>query len=148
MIASLTFDKIGSLREDSNGNFFVGPYIDSMATAYPKHKGAVYNGLDSCNKGPFTSVSDWYRAMALLNRKFALEDPEEDEEDRAATVGNYELLAEFADKIVIEEFDHGPFVINHNDLTVQNILVGRFIHSLFLSSKNNTTVYILTKFFF
>lgn len=60
--------------------------------------------------------------MAELNRKSALEDPEE-EGDRDVTVAEYELLAELADKIIIKEFESGPFIINHNDLTVQNILV-------------------------
>lgn len=60
--------------------------------------------------------------MAELNRKSALEDPEE-EGDRDVTVAEYELLAELSDKIIIKEFESGPFVINHNDLTVQNILV-------------------------
>ena len=113
---------MGSLREDPNGNFFVGPYVDQNGTAYPKHRAAVYNTLSNCYKGPFSSVSDWYNAMAELNRKFALEDPEE-EFDRDVTVAEYELLAELSENIIIEKFQDGPFVINHNDLTVQNMLV-------------------------
>ncbi|OQD77545.1 hypothetical protein PENDEC_c002G04149 [Penicillium decumbens] len=60
--------------------------------------------------------------MAESNRKSAVEDPEE-EEDRDVTVAEYELLAELSMDIVVEEFQNGPFVIDYNDLTVQNILV-------------------------
>lgn len=110
------------MREDSNGSFFVGPYVDSSGTAYPKQRAAAYKALSARYKGPFPSVLDWYDAMAELNRKSALEDPEE-EGDRDVTVAEYELLAELSDKIIVDEFKSGPFVINHNDLTVQNILV-------------------------
>lgn len=60
--------------------------------------------------------------MAELNRKSALQDPEEGS-DRDITVAEYELLTELSDNIIVEEFRSRPFVINHNDLTVQTILV-------------------------
>ncbi|CRG89677.1 hypothetical protein PISL3812_06716 [Talaromyces islandicus] len=91
-LVSLKFDKIGCLREDSKGKFFVGAYYETNATAYPQHKA------------------------------YALGDLEEDG-DREETVADYELLAELAGHFVIPEFKDGPFVINHNDLTIQNILV-------------------------
>ena len=59
--------------------------------------------------------------MTVLNRKSTLQDPDEDEKDIA--IAEYELLAELSDKVIVEEFETGPFVINHNDLTIQNILV-------------------------
>jgi hypothetical protein len=64
-------------------------------------------------------------AISRLNRKFAIEDPEE-EGDRDESVAEYELLAEMAPKIVVKGFENGPFVINHNDLTLQNILVRKY----------------------
>lgn len=82
----------------------------------------MYETLSSHHKGPFSSVSDWYNAMAELNRKSALQDPEEGS-DRDITVAEYELLTELSDNIIVEEFRSRPFVINHNDLTVQTILV-------------------------
>jgi hypothetical protein len=83
----------------------------------------VYHSLEPSHlRGPFSSVSAWYNAMAELNRKFALGDPEE-EGSKEETVVDYELLAELVDSFVIQDFASGPFVINHNDLTVQNILV-------------------------
>ncbi|WEW61271.1 hypothetical protein PRK78_006761 [Emydomyces testavorans] len=121
-LASLKFDKIGSLQENPEGNFFIGPYIDPSSTAYPKHRAKTYQSLIPEHKGPFSSISSWDNAMAELNRQTALGDPE-DEEYRAETVADYEILAEFSDRIVVKEFSHGPFVINHSDLTVQNILV-------------------------
>jgi hypothetical protein len=122
LLASLKFDKIGCLREDSNGNFFIGAYTETHATAYPQHKAVAYSQLDVHHQGPFSPATDWYSAMAELNRKYAVGDPEE-EVDRDKTVADYELFAELADHFVIPEFKDGPFVINHNDLTVQNILV-------------------------
>lgn len=118
----MNFDKIGSLREDSNGDFFIGPYIDPNATAYPDYRAAAYNELSPGFKGPFTSISDWYNAMTELNRKSAL-NVLEDEGEKDEILADYEILAEFADVIAIEEFRNGPFVVNHNDLTIQNILV-------------------------
>ena len=59
--------------------------------------------------------------MAGLNRDSTLKVPDEDDKDVA--VAEYELLMELSGNIIIEEFERGPFVINHNDLTVQNILV-------------------------
>ena len=110
------------MREDSEGNFYVGPYVDSNGTAYPRYKAEAYKSLGPENHGPFESTSDWYAAISQLNRQFTLEDPEE-EGDRDESVAEYELLAEFAPKIVVEEYANGPFVINHNDLTLRNILV-------------------------
>ena len=121
-LASFKFDGIGSLREDPNGDFFVAPFVDSTGTAFPKHKVVIYEKLDFSQRGPFHSTSEWYRAVAQLNRQFSLTNPEE--EARAEAVGDHELLSEFSDRVVLKEYDHGPFVIHHNDLTVQNILVG------------------------
>lgn len=137
----MKFSKIGSLREDPKGNFFVGPYVDPSGTAYPKHRAAVYEALNPRYKGPFSSVSDWYNAMAELNRNFALKDPEL-ESDREATLADYELLAELSGKIVVEEYRNGPFVINHNDLTVQNILVGTIL--AFRSQEKPANIFRLT----
>lgn len=41
-LTSLKFDKIGSLREDSNGSFYIAPYVDPIMTAYPKYKAARF----------------------------------------------------------------------------------------------------------
>lgn len=120
--ASFKFDKIGSLGEDSNGNFFVGPYVDIMDTASQKQRTQTYQSPSPHHKGPFSSTSDWYAAMSELNRKSAIEDPDE-EEDKDVNVAQFELLAELSRDIIVEKFNDGPFVINHNDLTVQNILV-------------------------
>jgi hypothetical protein len=132
--ASLKFDKIGCLREDPDGGFFVAPYTETNATAFPQYKTITYNKLSPQQKGPFTSISGWYNSMAELNRKFALGDPEE--EDRDETVADYELLAELAEHFVIPEFEHGPFVLNHNDLTIQNILVSFISSSCFREGQN------------
>lgn len=46
--------------------------------------------------------------MARLNRECALGDPEEDNDGRVSSAGDYKLHAEFTDQVVIEEFDTGP----------------------------------------
>lgn len=119
-LASLTFESIGTLREDSQGNFFVGPYIDST-TAYPEARAAAYRTMDVKDHGPFSTITQFYDAISRLNIKFAESDPEE--EDRENTVIEYKMMRNMAPKFVIEAFDRGPFVINHSDLTIQNILV-------------------------
>jgi len=116
-----TFDKIGTLKRDSQGNFHVGPYVDPNGTAYPRVKASIYRSMDAKYHGPFCTISDFYRGMSQLNIRYALEDPEE--EDRDVAVAEYKLLQEMSPKFIIEAFDKGPFVINHNDLTIQNILV-------------------------
>lgn len=136
MAAALKFDKIGSLQEDSNGDFFVGPYVDSNGTAYPKAKAEAYMSLESHHRGPFATTSDWYDAMALSQRNFVLADPEE--ESRDSSIAEYELLAEFAPKIVSAAYEKGPFVVNHNDLTPQNILVrGKMLSLRFRTTMAN-----------
>lgn len=124
VVAALPFDKIGALCEGSDGNFFVGPYIDSTGTAFPKYKAEAYKSLKPQHRGPFTSTSAWYRGIARLNRKCVLGDPDPEMEDiRDKTIAEYELLAEFVPRIALKAFAKGPFVITHNDLTPRNILV-------------------------
>lgn len=69
---------------------------------------------------------NWYNATTELNQTCALQDSEE-EDERDRTVTEYELLAELSDKIIAKEFRSGPFVIDHNDLMVQNILVRKYL---------------------
>lgn len=75
----------------------------------------MYKALSSRHKGPFTSVSDWYNAIRSWTESLLRCLPK--------TVADYEILAKLSDNIIVEGFRSGPFVINHNDLTVQNILV-------------------------
>jgi hypothetical protein len=121
-------DRIGSLREDSEGNFFVAEYVDPNWTAYPEERAAAYQKLDLRDRGPYPTISDFYAAISRLNRKYALEDP--DDEDKDETIAEYEVLAEMTSKMVIDEFENGPFVPLHNDLTTQNILVSFLLHTL------------------
>ncbi|KAK2754782.1 hypothetical protein FQN54_006675 [Arachnomyces sp. PD_36] len=114
--------QLGSLREDSDGNFFVGPFVDSTGTAHPQCKAEMYQSLKPQHRGPYKSTSAWYRGMASLNRRYALVDPDEDD-TRDETVAQYEILTELAPRIISKTFNKGPFVIHHNDLTTQNILV-------------------------
>lgn len=125
-LASLKFDKIGSLREDANGNFFVGPYNETNVTAHQQNKAVAYNQLEPHHQGPFSSIPDWYNAMAEFNRKYAVVAMVQNREE---LVADYELLAELADHFVIPEFKDGPFVIDHNNLSIDNIFVSYHLFS-------------------
>lgn len=128
--ASLKFDKIGSLREDSDGGFFVVAFADS-STAYPKARASAYNKLSKSKQGPFSSIQEFYDAMSDLNDLHISEDPEsEDEEEKEVTekendVLQYRQLREMAPNFIVDAFCNGPFVINHDDLTARNILVSK-----------------------
>jgi hypothetical protein len=124
-LASLKFDKIGTLREDPDGDFFVAEYSD-MYTAYPEERASAYNKLRKNKKGPFSSISEFYDAMSDLNDLSVQEDPkshDEEETDKELEVLQYKQLREMASNFIVDSFNNGPFVINHDDLTIQNILV-------------------------
>jgi len=79
-LASLTFDKIGSLREDSRGRFFVAEYVDPNTTAFPEERAMVFKNLESRYRGPFSTVSEFYHASCLLGKAHARTDPEGNDE--------------------------------------------------------------------
>ncbi|PGH27629.1 hypothetical protein AJ80_00642 [Polytolypa hystricis UAMH7299] len=95
-IAPLKFGKIGSPQEDSERNFFVGPY-----------QGARH----------IQRTKQW--CIVPLGRTNILK-----------KMGNIELrqshIMSFSQNSRAGKFKNGPFMINHNDLTVQNVLVGFF----------------------
>ena len=132
-LATLKFDKIGALREDSNGGFFVAAYSDS-ATAFPKERVSAYNKLTKHKQGPFSSISEFYEAMSDLNDLYANEEfkswnedetngEDEDEIDKEVLALEYRQLRKMAPAFTVDAFQNGPFVINHDDLSPQNILV-------------------------
>ncbi|KAL9081413.1 MAG: hypothetical protein Q9157_000132, partial [Trypethelium eluteriae] len=119
--ASLTFDKIGSLRENSSGSFFVTEYVDPNTTAFPKERTAAFKSLEPKYRGPFSTVSDLYHASCLLGKAHVPIDPEK--VCREETIEDFETLDKMRSRLRIAEYEYGPFVLFHNDLTVQNILV-------------------------
>ncbi|KAI9824658.1 MAG: hypothetical protein M1826_007297 [Phylliscum demangeonii] len=125
-LATLKFDKIGTLREDADGRFFIAAFADT-STAYPKQRASAYSKLAKAKQGPFSSISDFYEAMSDLNDIFVDEDAEsEDEEemtDKELARLQYQQLRGMAPKFILDDFQNGPFVINHDDLTGPNILV-------------------------
>ena len=120
-LASLKFDKIGSLREDSRGSFFVTEYVDPNTTACSEEQVMAFKSLESRYRGPFSTVSDFYHASCLLGKAHARTDPEEEYPEE--TIEDLETLDKMIPKFQIDEYENGPFVLFHNDLTVQNILV-------------------------
>lgn len=128
-LASLKFDKIGSLREDSDGGFSVVAFADS-ATGSSKARASAYNKLAKSKQGPFSSIPEFYDAMSDLNDLNVNEDPEsedeeEEETDRENRVLQNKQLREMAPHFIIDAFCNGPFVIHHDDLTTGNILVSK-----------------------
>ncbi|KAI9814083.1 MAG: hypothetical protein M1826_002328 [Phylliscum demangeonii] len=125
-LATLKFDKIGSLREASDGGFFIAAFADT-STGDPKERASAYSKLAKEKQGPFSSISAFYEAMSDLNDVFVKEDAEsEDEEeatDKELVASQYQQLRGMAPKFILADYQNGPFVINHNDLTGQNILV-------------------------
>lgn len=57
-----------------------------------------------------------------IEPQIVLEDPEL-EEYRVESVGHYEVLAKSTDKFINEGFNDEPFVIHHNDLDMENVLI-------------------------
>lgn len=73
-------------------------------------------------------MTSFYHAQCLLGKKHAQSNPEE--EDLDETLEDFETLDAMIPKFRIDEYENGPFVVAHNDLTVQNILVSLQIHRI------------------
>jgi len=87
----------------------------------------AFKSLESSYRGPFSTVSEFYHASCLLGKAHARTDPKEESPEQA--IEDFETLNKMIPKLRIDEYENGPFVLFHNDLTVQNILVS-------ISSKN------------
>ena len=63
--------------------------------------------------------------MSDLNDLYTNEAPESEDEDEQEVdeVLLYQQLREIAPSFIVDGFNNGPFVIHHDDLTTQNILV-------------------------
>ena len=95
----------------------------------------MFKSLESCDRGPFSTVTSFYHAQCVLGKEHAQINPEE--EDIGETVEDFETLDVMIPKFRINDYENGPFVVAHNDLTVQNILVSLQIHSDPEDSPNN-----------
>jgi hypothetical protein len=121
-IATCTFDKIGSLRESPEGGFYLTAYVDAFI-AYPEAKASAYHALMEEQRGPYSSVSQFYQAMADLNDHYVLLEPEIEPEEKETDRAMYREVGQLAPAFIVPALDHGPFVISHDDLAPQNILV-------------------------
>lgn len=99
-------------------------YIDSVATAVSQERVIAYNNLSPADRGPYPTISAFYAAVACLNVATALEEAHLAQHDQL--VAEYAILAEMSGRMVMKEYEHGPFVPGHNDLASQNILVRFF----------------------
>jgi len=119
MTARHQFNRIGALRETPTGEFTVVEYSDPFFTAYPEDRASAFARLPI--RGPYESISEFYSCISKLNLSQASSGPVDEYGPRA--IADYEALANMASEFVLPEFEAGPFVIGHNDLSVENILV-------------------------
>ncbi|KAJ6003369.1 hypothetical protein N7451_005916 [Penicillium sp. IBT 35674x] len=114
-LTCLPFDKIGSLREGPDGEYFVGSVLHPAYARF-KEKTSIYHGFEPHLKGPYSSTAEYYGAAAKLGRAFSLvdpcyEDPELDPDCMYEVAGEYELFTEFQGKIINEKYANGPFYL-------------------------------------
>lgn len=119
-VAAFKFDKIGSIREHpgvSSGPFYVNEYYDG-GLSYPIRRAKVYEQCPS--QGPFNIVAEYHSSDLLdLNDRCAQEDKDDDGSYTTA-VANCRFLHS---TLSLPEYETSPFVLNHNDLSANNILV-------------------------
>jgi len=126
-VASLQFDKIGSLREQpaGSGSFCIGEYFDA-GIVYPQERGEIYDA--SSFKGPFSTVSEYHSAILSLNENYAVVDKEDEDGDYLRSVQQCRLLQP---KMSLPQYENGPFVVHHDDLSSSNLLVRLSSHTFF-----------------
>ena len=130
-IAAQKFPMIGSLREGADGEFFVGPWIHPTNTAHPDEKARGYKRLGREKRGPFTNVRHFHDAMLELALLYVEKQypPGSTDPDGLKLPGKFKLMRTLADYFGFDMFQDGPFCISHDDMDVQNILVGLFTHN-------------------
>ena len=100
-----------------SGIFIVAEYFDA-GTLFPQERGDIYEA--SPFKGPFNTVSEFHSVLLSLNHDYALVDTEDENGEFLLSVGQCRLAEP---KISLPQYESGPFVINHDDLSSSNILV-------------------------
>ena len=120
----MRFDKIGSLQENpvGSGNFEVGEYYNA-AILYPQARGQIYEA--SLSKGPFSTTSDFQAALMSLNEKYAGIDGIDEDREYLRSVQQTRLLC-LRPEISPPQYENGPFVLGHDDLSSSDILVSLF----------------------
>ncbi|KAG7442348.1 uncharacterized protein BT62DRAFT_936188 [Guyanagaster necrorhizus] len=113
-LMNIRLPQIGSLFQDLHGQFFVGP----MTTMQFGENGQVPPDPHRC--GPFLSVSEWLIAVASGYLKFSPRVPHtEQKQNRMKSVIN-----EIRGSDLVRD-DATPFVLDHVDFSMQNILIHR-----------------------
>ena len=122
LLKHFRFDKICCLQEQpvGSGAFCVGEYFDA-GILFPEARGQIYEA-SSC-KGPFSTVSEFHSTLLSLNENFATVDEEVDDGAYLRSVQQCRLIQP---KVSLSQYERGPFVLNHNDLSSANVLVRSF----------------------
>ena len=115
----MQFDKIGCLQEQpvGSGAFCVGEYFDA-GILFPQARGQIYEA-SSC-KGPFSTISEFHSALFSLNENFAAVDEEDDDDAYLRSVQQCRLIQP---KVSLPQYESGPFILNHDNLSSANFLV-------------------------
>lgn len=127
------------MHEDEDGTFTVEEYFDPIWIGCSSERAKVFKSLRKCDRGPYDSITAYYLGIAELNYQQALAGPPEVYGPEGVDL--YETLADMTLCIALPEFEKGPFVIAHNDLTLQNILVS--LRSLVSCTRELTNLWVL-----
>lgn len=104
------FDRIGSLYESSPGNFFVGPLADLQCNEFCMN--GAHSDLFLAQQSPYRTVMEYCLDMANMRLLFeSLNKPAVTERFAAMW-----LFRSLLPALVINDFDHGPFVLRHGNL--------------------------------
>jgi hypothetical protein len=100
-----------------SGTFIVAAYHDA-GILFPQERGEIYEA--SPFKGPFSTVSEFHSVLLSLNHDYVLVNTEDENGEFLLSVGQCRLAQP---KISLPQYENGPFVVNHDDLSSSNILV-------------------------
>ncbi|KAJ5560589.1 hypothetical protein N7513_002988 [Penicillium frequentans] len=101
-LTCLPFDKIGSLQEGPDGEFFVGSVLHPAYARF-KEKTSIYRGFEPHLKGPYSSTAEYYGAAAELGRAFSLVDPCYEDSEMDSDF-KYEVIDDNFNIVGINEF--------------------------------------------
>ncbi|KAF8523919.1 hypothetical protein BU17DRAFT_43392 [Hysterangium stoloniferum] len=123
-LASHPFDKIGSIQERPlfSRNFVVEEYVTPTLVSSEARQ-RVWNALPLSLKGPYTRASSFYSAIMDFNETVGLHYASA--ESDSGYLSSVRQCRRVADLLALPEFETGPFVIEHDDLSSANILVSQ-----------------------
>ncbi|KAF8529619.1 hypothetical protein BU17DRAFT_36643 [Hysterangium stoloniferum] len=131
-LASHPFDKIGSIQERPlfSRNFVIEEYVTPTLVSSEARQ-RVWNALPLPLKGPYTRASSFYSAIMDFNETVGLHYASADSDSKY--LSSVRQCRQVADLLALPEFETGPFVIEHDDLSSANILVSQHVTMISLN---------------